>query len=318
MSAWKVSRSSVTLKVSFWILAPLVLTTCSLSAMGPPPSRSSTRPFRPGLNPSTSTPRMLTHSRCAESKAQDQVPLLTTPPLEASVAVCLRHRATPPLEPGWRWRQPFSAGSLRAPRLGFPAGPGVSRRWVRVPVSAWCCWRACRGCCSRERGPPLLPCIPQPARPHICRGSCAYCGYMGRWAGPRWVCSPPALLVGWLSLFCAGVLLPCSCMQSGVEGRRAGVRRRVWVSGRDSRTSLWAVSRRNSGKRKDLVFSVARLSVDVHEWVRSQALLLTRCRILSFFFLRQCLFWGLFRLSGCIQQIFTELLLRATFWALQL
>ena len=241
---------------------------------------------------------MLTLSRRAESNAQDQGPLLTTPPLEASVAVCLRHRATPPLEPSWRWRQPFSVGLLRVPRLRFPAGPGVSRRWARVHVSAWCCWRACRGCCSRERGPLLLPCIPQPARPHICRGSCAYCGYMGRWAGPRWVRRPQDRgPVGWLSLFCAGVLLHCSCMQWRVEGRRAGVRRRIQVSGRDSLPSLSALSRRNSRKRRDLVFSVARLSVDAYEWVRSQARSRTRCMIFSFFFLRQYLFWGLFRLS---------------------
>lgn len=36
MSGWKVSRSSVALKVSFWILAPLVLTTCSLSPTARP------------------------------------------------------------------------------------------------------------------------------------------------------------------------------------------------------------------------------------------------------------------------------------------
>ena len=107
---------------------------------------------------------------------------------------------------------------------------------------------------------------------------------------------PAALLVGWLSLFCAGVLLPCSCMQWRVEGRRAGVRRRIQVSGRDS-LPLSAVSRRNSRKRRDLVFSVARLSVDAYEWVRSQARSRTRCMIFSFFFLRQYLFWGLFRLS---------------------
>lgn len=135
-------------------------------------------------------PRMLPHARRAEPRprppsAQGRGPLLTPPPHQAPVAVRLRHRATPPPEPGRRWRLPFLAGPRRAPRPGCPAGLGVCRQWARARVSACCCWRACPGCCSRARGAPWRPCIPRCARPRTCPGSCASCGCMGRWAGPR-------------------------------------------------------------------------------------------------------------------------------------
>lgn len=172
--------------------APFLLTTCLAGEAPPPPRPTAPGPGRVALQ----LPRRRRRPHCACSFLQQgpQLPFIQRawsqpPPQDPSpsgvrrASVCvitLRHCSS--LE---RWRQPFLVGPPRAPRLGLLAGLGVSLRWRRARVFVFCCWRAFLGCYSRERGPQLPLCIPQSNGPHICLGSCACCGCMGRWVGLR-------------------------------------------------------------------------------------------------------------------------------------
>ena len=88
-----------------------VFPNCHWTAPGPPPGRPTHQPFTarelntPGPASPPSFLRMLSPSQNPESNlcapvVQDHNPPLTPSAREASVAVCLRHRATPPLDPG--------------------------------------------------------------------------------------------------------------------------------------------------------------------------------------------------------------------------
>lgn len=148
--------------------------------------RAERLPRRPGAGPAhiahapSCSEGVSPHSSRARSQPPPQDPSPRGVRRACVCVITLRHCSSL-----GRWRQPFLVGPPRAPRLGLLAGLGVSLRWGRARVCVCCCWRAFLGCCSRARGPPLPPCIPQSTGPHICPGSCAYCGCMGQWVGPR-------------------------------------------------------------------------------------------------------------------------------------